>query len=321
MAALCAILLAGCSKRVADTPAPAAADEAKKPERIKRGPNGEVIVTVDASTRTTMGLKTTALEPVQLPRELKAYGRVLDTSPLASLVAELTAGRAAAEASQAELARLKTLSAQNNASTRSLQAAEAVAVKDQAQVESARLRLLANWGSAIAERQNLPAFVQSLGALNSALVEADLPPGQSLPAKPTGARLFSLLAPDQPIPAQVLGPAQVVDPMTQGRGFLLLVSPNPARLAPGGSVTALLSLEGEPQSGLLLPRSAVVRQNGAVWIYVETSPETFQKTEVVLDAPLEAGWFVHECVKPDDKVVTVGAQQLLSTELNTEPVE
>jgi len=319
--ALCAALLAGCSKPATDSPPPAAADEAPRPQRIKYGSTGEVIVAIDAPTQATMGLRTAALEAIQLPREAKAYGRVLDISALAGLVSELTSSRAAAEASQAELARLKTLSAQNNASARALQAAEAAAVKDQAQVESVRLRLLANWGSAIAERQDLPAFVQSLGALDSALVEADLPPGQPLATKPTAARLFSLLAPDQPIPAKVLGPAQVVDPMMQGRGFLLLVSPNTARLAPGGSVTAFLSLEGDPQPGLLLPRSAIVRNNGTTYVYFETSPETFQKTEVALGPPLEGGWFIRQPLKPGDKVVTVGAQQLLSEELNTEPVE
>jgi hypothetical protein len=34
-----------------------------------------------------------------------------------------------------------------------------------------------------------------------------------------------------------------------------------------------------------------------------------------LVVPLEKGWFVRETFKPEDKVVTVGAQQLMSEEL------
>ena len=43
------------------------------------------------------------------------------------------------------------------------------AVRDRAQLESVRLRLLASWGSAIAERKDLPQFVQDLAALRQAV--------------------------------------------------------------------------------------------------------------------------------------------------------
>src|SRR6266851_79633 len=68
---------------------------AEAPSRVKRGPNGEVIVTLDAATQKLMGLETAAVEPAQLSPEIKAYGRVLDVSSLASLVAELFTAQAA----------------------------------------------------------------------------------------------------------------------------------------------------------------------------------------------------------------------------------
>ncbi len=57
-------------------------------------------------------------------------------------------------------------------------------------------------------------------------------------------------------------------------------------------MTGLLSLPGEPQSGIALPRDAVVRFNGATWVYVQSTGETFQRVEVALDQPLDNGWFV-----------------------------
>jgi hypothetical protein len=287
---------------------------AEAPSRVKRGANGEVIVTLDAATQQVMGLETATLETAQLSPEIKGYGRVLDSSALASQVAELITAQAAGEASQAELKRVKSLAAQNNASERSLQAAVAAAVRDQAQVESARLRLLANWGSAMAERQDLSGFVHSLGSLSNALVEVDVPPGQPLTNSPTGARLLILSDYSQPISAQYLGQMPVVDSQMQARGFLFLVSPNPLRLAPGAAVSGFVSMPGEPVTGVLVPRNAVVRFNGTAWVYLQTGAETFQRTEIALDRPLENGWFLRDKLKPQDKVVSVGAQQLLSEE-------
>ncbi len=289
--------------------------------RVKRGPHGETILALDAATQKTIGLQTAALEPARLPPELKAYGRVLDISPLAALTADLTAAQATSDASQAELKRLKTLAAQNNASERALQGAEATAVRDQTQVESVRLRLLANWGSVIAQRQDLPALVRSLGSLASALVQLNVSAGQAVTAVPTGARLFTLADPTTPTRAEFLGPAPVVDPQMQARGFLLLVPTNSLRLAPGFAVTGFLLLPGEAQDGVALPRQAVVRFNGATWVYLQTGDDTFARVEVKLDRPLENSWFVFEGLKPQDKVVTVGAQQLLSEELKGQAAE
>lgn len=305
------------AEETAKAPAEAAATEKKsEPEsRVKKGSNGETLVTLDAATQKTTALQTAALARAERNPELKAYGRVLDISPLATLVAELTTAQAANEASQAELRRLKSLAAQNNASERALQAAEAAAVRDQTQLDSTRLRLLANWGSSISGRADLPGFVQSLGALTSILVELDVPAGQALPALPTGARLVTLSDPTSSLAAQLLGPAPLTDPQLQGHGFLVLVSPNPARLAPGAAVSGFLTLPGDPQRGVLLPRNAILRFNGQTWVYLQTGAETFQRTEVHLETPLVDGWFVREGLKPQDRVVTVGAQQILSEEL------
>ena len=80
-------------------------------------------------------------------------------------------------------------------------------------------------------------------------------------------------------------------------------------------MTGYLSLPGEPRKGVLLPRSALVRFIGSDWVYVPASEESFQRRGVVLDSPLEKGWFVSSGLKPQDKVVTIGGQQLLSEEL------
>jgi len=312
---MCASLIAmfGCSKS-SEQPAAKPAEKTEE-SRVQKGTNGEVTITLDAKTQELMGLRTEPLAAAQLKPEAKAYGRVLDPSPMASLVADLTAAKAATDASQAELNRSKTLAAQNNASERALQAAQATATRDQAQFEATKLRLVGAWGSAIANRDNLPDLLKSLGSLEAALVQVSVPATDSLNSIPTGAQLLTLSESNAPIPATIVGPAPAVDPQTQGRGFLLLVSPNPAHLAPGAAVTALLSLPGEPQSGVIVPRDAIVRYNGAKWAYVQIADDKFQRVELELERPISSGLFLRKGLKPEQKVVTVGAQELLSEEI------
>jgi hypothetical protein len=312
---VCCVLV-GCSQKAKE---PAASQEPeKKPaaeSRVKHGTNDEVIITLDAKTQAAMGLQTTALAAVQLRPEIKGYGHVLDPSPLASLVAELVTAQAAATASDAELKRLQTLSAQNNASERALQTAQAAAARDKAQVQSVQLRLIAGWGSGIAQRPDLPEFVGDLSSLSAALVQLNLAAGDALASAPTNARLLTLADEAKPIEAQVLGPAPATDPQMQNRGSVLLVKPNTAGLAPGQAVSGFLSLPGEPQTGAAVPRNAIVQFNGVNWVYLQTGEESFKRVELPSGAPLENGLFVRQSLAPGDKVVTVGAQQLLSEEL------
>ncbi len=281
---------------------------------VKHGTNGEVMLTIETNLQQSIGLQIAPLLAAKLNSEVKAYGRVLDPSGLASLAGELLTAQAAQRASEAELKRNKTLAAQNNASEKAVQAAEAAAAHDQAQLQSVRLRLLSSWGVAIAQRGDLPELVQALGSLTTALVELELPAAEPISGAPTAARLYTLSDETNPIDGQVLGPAPSVDAQMQGRGFLIQVNPNPG-LVPGAALTGYLSLPGEPRAGVLLPRSAVVRFSGSTWIYAQVSDDTFRRESVILDAPLAEGWFVGSDLKPNDKVVIVGAQQLLSEEL------
>ncbi len=310
-----AALFAGCSPQGKDAPPkePPAAAAAEPESRVKHGTNGEVFVSLDAATQKTMGLQTTPLAPAQLSPQIKGYGRVVDPSPLVPLVVDLISAQAQSKASEAELNRVKTLAAQDNASQRALQTVEAASTRDMALAAAAHARMVSGWG-AIAERDDLAFFAQSLTTLENALVQVDVPPNESTNT-PTGAQILTLARNAAPIPAKYLGVATVVDPQLQGRGFLFLVTSNSFRLVPGAAVTAFLELPGEPQSGVAVPREAVIRFNGATWVYLQTAEDHFQRAEVELEHPLADGWFVNQGLKAGDKVVTSGAQELLSEEL------
>jgi hypothetical protein len=276
--------------------------------------NGQTFVKLDKAARQHAGLKTAPLEGASLKPEVKAYGHVLDPTPLATQIVQIATARAALESSTKEFDRLKILHAQDqNVSTRALEQAEAAVQRDRIALDAAQLQLVAGWGRSIASQPDLPGFVQSLATQDSALVRVDLPLGQALQATPNAARLAALTAPDSPLEAQWLGPAATADPQTQGQGFLCLLRGNP--LPPGVAVVAWLSTAGEEASGVIVPRSAIVRHAGAAFVYVQVSDELFVRQEIKLDHPLERGWFVEGGVKPGEKAVILGAQQLLSEEL------
>jgi hypothetical protein len=295
------------------------ADAAKPADEESAGPtmehdtNGNVVIVISDEMQGDIGLKVASPAAAQFSPEIKGYGRVLDPAPLCALINELASTQAAYVASSNELARLKTLQGQGNTSARALQAGEAAALHDQLAIQSARDRLALGWGAAVADLKDLPTFVQSLASLNTALVRIDLPAGQTLPAPPLGARITTLSG--QSAAAEFLGPASNVDPQTQGRGLIFIVKTNAARLLPNEGLTGYVQLPGEPLAGVIIPRDAVVRAEGSAWVYVlGGNAESYTRTQIPLDHPADAGWFITNGVTTSNYVVITGAQTLLSQE-------
>jgi hypothetical protein len=290
------------------------ADEESDAVTITHDADDNVVIHMSDETQGDVGIVVTNLAAINLAAEVRAYGRVLDPVQLAAAFGEFTAAQAANENSQAELQRLKTLAAQNNASARALQAAEAAAARDQVQFESARLKWVATGCSTMSQRPDFSALMKSLDSLESALVRVDLLAGEKLPSPPVGARLTTLSG-DQ-VAAGFLGAAPMVDPQTQSRGFLFLVQTNAAAFAPGAAVTALVQISGEAVNGTVVPRDAVVRTGGKGWVYVlNAGGEAFTRKEIALDHATETGWFVRAGAAAGEFVVVSGAQTLLSQEM------
>ena len=281
---------------------------------LQQDAEGRTSVKLDRQMQTHMGLKVEPLVAAELSPEIKGYGRVLDPAPLAALVTEAASAQAALQASSKEYERLKVLYSQNqNASARALEAAEAAMNKDQITLESVQSRLLLGWGQAVASQADLPTFVRSLVAQETALVRVDLPLGEDLPASPNGGRIAPLGEPEHLSDAQYLGPAPSADPQMQSRGVLLLVKAG--RLPPGTAVLAWLTVPGERQSGVIMPRGAILRHEGRTFMYLQTAADAFERKGVTLGHPTGDGWFVSEGFGPQDKVVVIGAQELLSEEM------
>jgi hypothetical protein len=290
------------------------ASEPSAETHISHDTNGNVVIALSDDARKAIGLQLANPAAAQFSPETKGYGHVEDTAALAALVTDLASAEAGYAVSSNELERVKTLESQGNSSTRVVQAAEAAATHDQLAVQSARDRLLIASTPALADRDDLPEFVQSLAAGNATLVRLDLPAGEAPSAMPVGARIMSMSGGSAD--ASFLGAASATDPQTQGRGYFFLVSSNSPDLAPGEAVTGFLKLPGDPVSGVIIPRDAIVRTEGAGWVYVlDGGGKSFTRKSIALDHATEVGWFITNGIGPGDSIVVVGAQTLLSEEL------
>lgn len=306
----------------ARAPAPAsepAGHPEEKEVEVSRGTNGSVTLHLKKSALDAMGIKTGHLAQTNLAPEIKAYGKVVDPSALAALLAERESARAAFEASKSELDRLEALFQQDrNVSVRAVQAARSGTTRDEMLLRSTEDRLKVIWGRTIAGQTNLNELADRLVKQEQALIRIDLPLGTT-PSNAVirEARILSAAAPERPARGTFLGSAGSGDPLSLGRSLFFLAQNQSADFVPGMAVTAycLTANEGG-RAGYLIPRAALLRAQGENWIYCQEGDLVFHRQVVDLRFPVEEGWLA--AVEPgiDGEVVLSGAQQLYSAEIS-----
>ncbi len=263
------------------------------------------------------GLSIAVPGSVRLVPEVTAYGRVLDSAPLLTLAADLAAAQATLSASEKEFARLKALHEQGeNASAQAVETAEAAAQRDRSALDSVRARLNAGWGPALASRTDLPGLLRILADGQASLARLDLLPGDRPASAPGSARVGALADESALREAEVLGPAPTVDPQMQGTGYLVLLR-GTGLPPPGSALRAFLPAGGGEQVALVVPRTALVQHQGSVFVYVQTGDGVFARKLVELGRVRPEGIAITGGLGAEDRVVTVGGQQLLSTELQS----
>lgn len=262
--------------------------------------------------RAAAGLLLAQPATVTLAPEVSAFGRVLDPAPLIALVAELETARAALATSEKESARLEKLfAADTNVSAQAVDTAAAALARDRTAVASARARLLATWGRPLADAAKLDNIISELEK-GAALVRLDLLPGDT-PATDLKKAAVTLPGRAETFSADIIGAAPTADPQLQGAGFLAFIDGH--TLPVGAALRATLAGPGEPQSALTVPRSAILYHEGSTWLYVLEEEDNFERKLVTLGRGVGDGVVITSGLDDSHQVVTAGAQQLLSAEL------
>ena len=294
--------------------APTAGDAAQKPAAAAEADAGEGLK-IDEATAKAAALQTAALEPGQVGETRDGYARALDPQPLGTIAAEIAAARAAHDGSRRELDRLTGLvAADAGATQRDLDAARATEGQDRARLT-------------LACRQAALQIGPGLGALGcdaverladqavhgrAAVLRLDFPDGPP----PAGAAVTVDLD-GTGVPVRVLGAASAGDTQLQTAGVLALLTGPAAAHAGVGRVVAAHRALGGATAGLIVPRSAVLRVDGALQVW-RAAGDRFER--VAIDGPgvrsVAAGWFVPEggTLHRGDRLVVSGAGTLLGIE-------
>ena len=271
----------------------------------------------------------TRVERVELATRLSAAQAEVDAT-----TASLTAARASYE-------RAKTLNAENkNISDRALQEAEARLKGEEARLkaatETAQLirssltaagapggpilrvhrggqvtEILAQSGEAVESGQP----ILRVARFDQLVARVHLQAGETIDTTVSTARIVPFGHEDRPLHGEKIALGASIDPKIQGQAFLFRVQPAGFALRPGSAVAAYLKQPGQPQKGVVIPPSAVVRFAGKAWAYVQTGDDKFSRREVPTDRSTETGFSTTKGFAAGDRIVVVGSQLLLSEEL------
>jgi membrane fusion protein, multidrug efflux system len=288
--------------------------------------NGQTILTLDIPTQKRLGIEFATLVPTVTSVQATLPAVVLSLQDLTSFrnsyvatQAQVQKSRLEADVARKEYARLKTLFDQNqNVSEKSLQSAEGTLHANEADVRAGEQQLnlqtsvvRQEWGSVVADWS-----VDGSPELQRVFDQREVLVQMTIPSDAT-------FGPPKTVPLEIPGGGQTtarlvstfprVDPRIQGRSFLY-ICPRHSDLTPNMNLVAHVSV-GNPMKGLIVPTSAMVWSEGKAWVYLEISPEHFARRAVSIDNPVNTGFFVAEGFSAGDKVVTKGAQTLLSEEM------
>lgn len=277
-------------------------------------------ITLDEADQAKLGVETARLARETVKMSAPAFVRVLDPAALAVLDADLAAAEAAAKASLRERDRLARLAAADASASR--QAAEAAAARasaDLAQARALKRRLSVEWAPALAAMaaDARTALIDGLVAGETALIRAD-----ALGAPAGDATEISIDAGDgAPVIATPIGRAGAADPRMRTLGVIAIAKDAVADLLPpGGAFSGRITSGGEI-AGVVIPRDAAIRLEGADWAYVQTGDAAFERREISGAVRTQQGWFVTQGFSAGEKLVVSGAGSLLGVERADESAE
>lgn len=246
--------------------------------------------------------------------QLRGYAQVLDATQFITLVGDWQSATAATEASAGEAKRLTLLHQdEDNASLKSVQAARALAVADQAKARALSARIALEWSPGLAPTAASLAARLSEGRTVLARIEFA---GNAELA--TGSKLF-LTAPgnaDKRWTAGILGKASGPQVIGPGPAFLAQV---PATDLHVGRRLLASAPAGAALTGSILPAAAVVTFAAQLWCFEKQDAEHFVRRQVPPDALATAQGYLVAADFTSHVIVVNGASLLLSAQ-NASPV-
>ncbi|MGR9044321.1 MAG: efflux RND transporter periplasmic adaptor subunit [Gammaproteobacteria bacterium] len=274
------------------------------------------------------GLQIVTLKPFQYTPEISVYGNAMAILPLLDLRSRYLSAQSNYQSAQARLdlaqqnmERTRYLHQNGIASKRALQEQQSHYRLEQAQTQGMRQQIRAiydeasvNWGPVLTElflssdNTRLTPYLSG----KKTLLLISLPAGQTLPddiksivVSPSGDRSAAQ-------PAEMLSIAPQTDSVTQGESYFFATRHSAVRA--GMRIAAWLPRRLPPESGVLIPTSALIWHLGQAFVYLKTGDENFTRRRIAHFVDTAGGYFVQSPLTPGEQLVTSGAQLLLSEE-------
>ena len=287
-------------------------------------------ISLDSKSQQLAGLKVEPLVVVHQQPELVAYGTVLSHEYLLQLRQQFLVARAQQDSakakyseSQLNLSRTKALQLQGIVSTRRLQEQQALSLSDKANLDAsgyqqqtiiAASRL--EWGDILTEwfvltqSKDAEQFIKHGTQLMLITLPANahLRPGvQSIYIDDHGQR-------NTATKAILISASPKVDPVSQGERYF--VKTEGRQIPVGSHITAWIGNEVTENTGVMIPKSALVWHLGQAFVFTKTSDHLFNRRPIAEFIPDKEGYFVTgNQLQPGEEIVITGAQTLLSQQL------
>lgn len=289
--------------------------------------NGAAVIELDRQSQTLAGIQTTELKPTHFQSESIAYGQAVNLQPLLDLriryfntVAERDKAKANLDEAEQALARIRHLHTNQAASTRQFQQQRSLWQSAKAEYEGSRYRvkaaqesILLGWGNQIANWVFIPdskPFSQLITG-EKTLLRITLPPNQNLPAGVDFVYFAASGRRGAADKATLLSSAPHTDTVLQGATYFFLTQ---QKIRSGMHVSVWIPQQQTPLTGVNIPASAIVRYLGQQYVYLQTGATQFIRRRLPHLIDTGNGYFSQSELVPGDRLVTTGAQLLLSEE-------
>jgi hypothetical protein len=120
---------------------------------------------------------------------------------------------------------------------------------------------------------------------------------------------------------RVLGAAASADAKLQSAGVLAIARGTAAKGLLAGRIVPAAADGGSSESGVTVPRDAIVRYQGGLWVFVEKPDRSFARVELIGARPVADGWFVSLDLAPGTRIVVSGAGSLMAIETGSAPAD
>lgn len=296
-------------------------------ETSAAGPQRGLVV--EEETQRLLDLQVVELPPAPYQPEFIAYGIVQDMQPLLDMRNRYFAAQAAKDISAAQLqqtqqslTRLNELYREDIIAQSKLQTQQAQWQADRAQADADRKQMSAirastelQWGKKLTDWALSEASSPIL-APNYKLLLITLPPERNLPEQPGAVRIHRYGDRTRATEANFISAAPQTNGMFQGETYFF--SSVDSSLRVGMRVTAWIAQPQQEQHGVIIPAEAVVWHLGQAYVYIQTDAEYFERRAIDVGLPAASGYFIPRQITPGEKLVTRGAQMLLSEEFRTQ---